>query len=49
MGGLLLKGRAWTASRFKGGLGKKEGVGVFEGVDTPMHRMSMRVSISFNG
>ena len=31
MGGLLLKGRAWTASRFNGGLDKKEGVGVFEG------------------
>ena len=30
MGGLLLKGRAWTASRFKRGLDKKEGVGVFE-------------------
>ena len=31
---------AWTVCRFKGGLGKKAGSGVFEGlVDTPMHTM----------
>ena len=34
---------AWTVCRFKGGLGKKEGDGIFEGggggVDTPMHTM----------
>ena len=38
----LHRGRAWTVSRFKeGGLGKKEGDGVFEGwgVDTLMHTM----------
>ena len=38
----LNRGRAWTVSRFKeGGLGKKEGDGVFEewGVDTLMHTM----------
>ena len=42
MGGLSKKGGgAWTACRFKGRLGKKEGGGVFEEgeVDTPMHTM----------
>ena len=29
--GDCLKRGAWTVCRFKGGLGKKEGVGVFEG------------------
>ena len=28
---------AWTVCRFKRGLDKKEGGGVFEGDDTPMH------------
>ena len=45
--------RPWTVSRFKGGLGKKEGGsvferegggGVFEGaVDTPMHNMFIKL------
>ena len=30
---------AWTVCQFKEGLGKKEGDGVSEGVDTPMHTM----------
>ena len=32
---------AWAVCRFRGGLSKKEGGGVFEGrgVDTPMHTM----------
>ena len=30
-GGLPEKGGAWTVCKFKGGLGKKEGDGVFEG------------------
>ena len=30
-GDLPKKGGAWTVHRFKGGLGKKEGGGVFEG------------------
>ena len=39
MGDYLKRG-AWTVCKFKGGLGKKEGGGVFEGgVDTPMHTM----------
>ena len=43
-GGNFLKngegGWAWTVCRFKEGLGKKEGGGVFEGgIDTPMHTM----------
>ena len=39
------KGGVWTVCRFKGGLGKKERVGLFfgggggRGVDTPMHTM----------
>ena len=33
-GGIAQKG-AWTVCRFKGGLGKKEGGGVFEGGLTP--------------
>ena len=34
-----IQGGAWTVSQFKGGLGKKEGVGVFDrdGVNTPIH------------
>ena len=32
-------GGAWTVYRFKRGLGKKEGGGVFEGGDTPMHAL----------
>ena len=40
VGGLPKKGGAWTVCRFKGGIGKKEGNGAFEGgVDTPMHTM----------
>ena len=42
-GGGCLKRGAWTVCRFKeGGLGKKEGVGVFKGggVDFPMHTMT---------
>ena len=41
-GGDCLKRGAWTVCRFKGGFGKKEGGGVFEGervVDTSMHTM----------
>ena len=35
-----LKSGAWTVCRFKGTLGEKEGVCIFEGeVDTPMHTM----------
>ena len=34
-GGDCLKREAWTVCRFKGGLGKKEGGGVFEGVWYP--------------
>ena len=36
---------AWTVCRFKGGIGKKEGGGVFErGTDTPMHTMILEGS-----
>ena len=40
------KGGAWTVCRFNGGLGKKDGWGVFEGDrggggDTPMHTMNL--------
>ena len=42
-GGIAWKGGAWTVCKFEGGLGKKEGGGVFEGggggVDIPMHAM----------
>ena len=40
-GDCLKRGRNWTVCRFKGGLGKKEGGGVFEGggIDTLMHTM----------
>ena len=37
--GNYLKRGTWTAYRFNGGLGEKEGSGVFEGVDTPMNTM----------
>ena len=42
MGDCLKRG-AWTVCRFKGGLGKKEAGGVFEGEgegDTLMHTMA---------
>ena len=39
-GGDYLKRGAWTVCRFKGELGKKEGVVFLRGeVDTPMHTM----------
>ena len=38
-----LKRGAWTICRFKEGLGKKEGRGVFlKGADTPMHTMDQQ-------
>ena len=38
--GIAWKGGAWTVCRFKGRLGKKEGVVFRERVDTPMDAMS---------
>ena len=39
-GDCVKRGGAWTFCRFKWGLGKRDGGGVFErGVDTPMHTM----------
>ena len=35
-GRIVKKGGAWTVCRFKGELGKKEGVVFWEVVDTPM-------------
>ena len=48
MGGCLKRG-AWAVFRFKGGLGKKEKVVVFEGgeVDTSMHTMMTKVFTNF--
>ena len=36
----ILQGGAWAVCRFKGELGKKEGVVFLRGVDTQMHTMS---------
>ena len=59
--GLPKKGGAWTTCRFKGeewggvggwgggGLGKKEGGGIFEGeVDTPMNTMQVLLHLGKN-
>ena len=34
--------------KFKGGLGKKDGCGVFRGVNTPMHTMTKDHNISLH-
>ena len=54
-GGHCLKrgggGGAWTVCQFKGGLGKKEGGGVFEGGgggDIPIHTMFSKFINSLN-
>ena len=49
-GGVLPKKEAWTVSRLKGGLGKKNmGWGYFrEGVDTPMHAISESYQLHLN-
>ena len=46
-GGLPKKGRACTVCKFKGGLARKR-VGVFEGVDIPMHMREQQVKWIFD-